>query len=75
MFKKALDLSLFCVYYSGVRTTLMKEELSMKQLFQSLNFVKSDKKYTNTKKPISTYDVEKLNAGNSTSAWGIVFYR
>lgn len=47
----------------------------MKNLFKSIKIVKNNKKCTSTKSTITSRDVERINAGNSTSAWGIVFYR
>lgn len=47
----------------------------MKNLFKALNLVKNSKKSTNGKVTVSSNEVERINAGNSTSAWGIVFYR
>lgn len=72
-FKKALDLGFFVVYYMDVGDTIMKEEL-MKTLLKSFILVKKSKKSTNNK-VITSLDVERINAGNSTSTWGIVFYR
>lgn len=46
----------------------------MKSLLKALNIVKNNKKCT-SKKDITSHDVERINAGNSTSTWGIVFYR
>lgn len=37
--------------------------------------VQKSEKITKGKKNISYSEVERLSAGNSTSAWGIVFYR
>lgn len=45
----------------------------MKTLLSALNIVKNHKKCT--KNQIVSREVERLNAGNSTSAWGLVFYR
>lgn len=47
----------------------------MKNLLKAINFVKFNKNRTNTKQSITSREVEHINAGNSTSAWGIVFYR
>ena len=47
----------------------------MKNLFKSIKLVKNNKKCTCVKNAITSRDVERINAGNSTSAWGIVFYR
>lgn len=46
----------------------------MKTLLKSFKLVKKSKKSTNNK-VITSLDVERINAGNSTSTWGIVFYR
>ena len=47
----------------------------MKNVLKAIKFVKSNKKCTSVKHSITSREVERINAGNSTSAWGIVFYR
>lgn len=59
----------------SAKTESMKEDATMKNLLKAIKFVKSDKKRTNVRHSITSREVEHINAGNSTSAWGIVFYR
>lgn len=47
----------------------------MKNVLKAIKFVKSNKKCISVKHSITSREVERINAGNSTSAWGIVFYR
>lgn len=47
----------------------------MKLLNDMNKKVQKSGKITKDKKNISYSEVERLSAGNSTSTWGIVFYR